>query len=90
LVLAGHYHSYLRSSKIYKDNRDDERGVYHFTIGSSGASLDDITLYEKDWVESFKMEFGIGKITVFNETHLYWEFIQTKINEVTDSVWITR
>ena len=90
LVLAGHYHSYLRSSRIYKDQRDDEKGVYHFTIGSSGASLDDITLYEKDWVEVFKMEFGVGKITVFNETHLYWEFIESKINEVTDSFWITK
>ena len=29
-------HSYLRSSRIYKDKRD-EQGLYHFTIGSAGA-----------------------------------------------------
>ena len=33
--------------QLNKDQRYDEKGVYHFTIGSSGASLDDIiTLYE--------------------------------------------
>ena len=33
LVLAGHYHSYLRSSRIKHDKRDDAEGIYHYTIG---------------------------------------------------------
>ena len=47
LVLAGHYHSYLRSSKIYQDKRveDDQKGIYHFTVGSAGASVDFAPLY---------------------------------------------
>jgi len=51
-------------------------------------------LYEKDWVENFSMEFGIGKITVANSTHMMWEFIENKEDggkgAVTDSAWIVK
>jgi len=90
LVLAGHYHSYLRSSRIYKDKTDETNGIYHYTIGSAGASLDTATLYPKDWVEYFSEEWGIGRITVANRTHMKWEFMQnTKEDAVVDSAWIT-
>merc|ERR1712113_566200 len=50
LVLAGHYHSYLRSKRIYKDRADEEHGVYHFTIGSAGAyCCHGGRFYKKDW-----------------------------------------
>ena len=45
LVITGHYHSYLRSMKIYKDVTDEDKGIYHFTIGSAGASVDVAPLY---------------------------------------------
>jgi len=94
LVLAGHYHSYLRTTRIYQDKVDDENGIYHFTIGSAGASLDIVDLYSKDWVENFTMEFGIGKITVANSTHMHWEYIENKEDDnhgkVTDEVWIIK
>eukprot|EP00518_Triparma_eleuthera_P007053 CAMPEP_0182477476 /NCGR_PEP_ID=MMETSP1319-20130603/30926_1 /TAXON_ID=172717 /ORGANISM="Bolidomonas pacifica, Strain RCC208" /LENGTH=151 /DNA_ID=CAMNT_0024678711 /DNA_START=16 /DNA_END=467 /DNA_ORIENTATION=- len=86
LVLAGHYHSYLRTSRIYKDKVDDDKGIYHFTVGSAGASLDGAELIPKDWVEMYSLEFGIGKITVMNSTHLFWEFIENKDNSDTGAV----
>ena len=82
LVLAGHYHSYLRTSRIYKDKADDDKGIYHFTVGSAGASLDGAELIPKDWVETYSLEFGIGKITVVNSTHMHWEFIENKVRSV--------
>ncbi|GMH99302.1 hypothetical protein TrLO_g8383 [Triparma laevis f. longispina] len=94
LVLAGHYHSYLRSKRIYQDKADEDNGIYHFTIGSAGAALDDAGLVPKDWVETFSLEFGIGKISVANSTHMKWEFIENKENEdmggVTDETWIVK
>ena len=51
-------------------------------------------MYKKDWVDYFTDEFGIGKITVANSTHMHWEFIQNKEEEghgsVTDDVWIVK
>ncbi|GMH91830.1 hypothetical protein TrST_g2655 [Triparma strigata] len=94
IVLAGHYHSYLRSKRIYKDSANDEKGIYHFTIGSAGAALDGADLYPKDWVETYTLEFGIGKISVMNSTHMKWEFIENKENDdmggVTDETWIVK
>jgi len=94
LVMAGHYHSYLRTSRVYKDKRDEEKGIYHMTVGSAGASLDETTLYEKDWLEKFSMEFGIARISVVNSTHMHWEYIENKDNgntgAVVDETWIVK
>lgn len=98
LVLAGHYHAYLRTKRIYKDKHDNINGIVHITIGSAGAEADNTTLYEKDWVETFNENYGIGKITVTNDTHLYWEFIESYAKDetgkynaaITDSCWIVK
>lgn len=96
MVLAGHYHSYLRSSKLYH-NQKNESGIYHYTIGSAGASLDSAALYPNlDWVEFFDDDFGYGRITVHNASTLLWEYIRNQesadnggIPVVVDSAWIT-
>jgi len=94
LVLAGHYHSYIRSNRIYKDRADNERGIYHFTIGSAGASLDTVGLYEKDWVERHDYDFGFGRITIENSSVMHWEYIRNKDNDetpiVADEAWIVK
>jgi acid phosphatase type 7 len=99
LVLAGHYHAYLRSSKINHDQRvaDDEHGIYHFTIGSAGASVDKGSLMpDKDWVEYFEQEYGYGRITIYNSTALFWEFIRNRASSgdnvpvAVDSKWIKK
>jgi hypothetical protein len=93
LVLAGHYHSYLRSKRIYKD-KADEKGIYHYTVGSAGASLDGASLIDKDWVEHFEDNYGFGRITIANSTAMHWEFIRNKENDdagaVVDEAWILK
>lgn len=88
LVLAGHYHSYLRSKRIYKDRADEERGVYHFTIGSAGGTHDGVGLYDKDWVEFFDTDYGFGRITIKNSSVMHWERIRNDAI-VVDEAWIT-
>merc|ERR1711920_879685 len=78
LVLAGHYHSSLRSKRIYKDRADDAKGIYHFTIGSAGYPKDTVGLYDKDWVAFFDDDYGFGRITVKNSSAMHWEFIRNK------------
>ena len=70
--------------------RDEERGIYHFTIGSAGYTLDRASLIEKDWVADFRQEFGIGVITVANSTAMLWEFYSNADKVAVDSVWIKK
>jgi hypothetical protein len=94
LVLAGHYHSYLRSKRIFLDRADDQFGIYHFTVGSAGFPLDGVGLYEKDWVAFFDDAYGFGRITIANSSAMHWEFIgNTDDNNrgaVLDEVWILK
>merc|ERR1712228_543112 len=94
LVLAGHYHSYLRSKRIYKDKANDDVGIYHFTIGSAGYSPDGAGLYEKDWVEYYDADYGYGRITIMNSTMMHWEFVRNNFSIsapiVVDEAWIVK
>ena len=62
--------------------------------GSAGASLDNVGLYDKPWSEFFDDDFGIGRITVANSTHMHWEFIRNKENDdkgaVVDDTWLIK
>merc|ERR1712232_1403523 len=90
LVLAGHYHSYLRSKRIYKDRADEEHGIYHFTIGSAGAyCCHGGRFCKKDWLAFFDGDFGFGRITIKNSTAMHWERIRNDAT-VVDEAWITK
>lgn len=96
VVLAGHYHSYLRTSKVRHGARvpASEPGMYHFTVGSAGSSLDAGGLYpDLPWVDHFEESYGYGRVTVHNGSALLWEFVRNADSAdgapvVADSAWI--
>lgn len=104
LVLAGHYHSYMRTSRIANDtvSTPGTPGIYHFTIGSAGGILDNAngnSTYGKAWQLHFEEAFGYGRITIANRTHMLWEFIRASDSNVSaatptpyvgDSTWIIK
>jgi hypothetical protein len=105
LVLAGHYHSYMRTTRIINDTVADpgsgsNPGIFHFTIGSAGATLDAIGMVSrKDWQVHFEAQFGYGRITVANKTHMLWEFVRAADSNMSavaptpivgDSAWIIK
>lgn len=94
LVLAGHYHSYLRTKRIYKDKANEKLGIYYFTIGSAGYPLDDADLYRKDWVGFVDHSFGVGRVTIANSSAMHWEFIRTDdcndAGTLVDETWIRK
>lgn len=95
LVLAGHFHSYLRTSRVANDKRDEENGIVHITVGSAGASLDTSDgCSELEWTEYFTQNWGVGKVTVENRTHVKWEFIENHDDHnhgaVVDETWIIK
>jgi hypothetical protein len=91
LVLSGHYHSYLRTCNGLFQGICNNGGPTYITIGTAGAELSYASLYEQNWTEASFVEWGYGKVTVFNSSSLLFEFIvdDTK-GTVKDYVWVTK
>jgi hypothetical protein len=97
LVLAGHYHQYHRTCDGLYKGRCDRGGPTHITIGSAGGKLDETFIYANPWTSKFiRGEFGYGRITVANDTHLNFEFVRHGdmddlfAGEIHDDIWIHR
>lgn len=94
LCLWGHYHAYLRTCPVFKQECVGfGKGPVHITIGSAGADQDmvnDDDLYKTPWKEYFTHNYGYGRIYVENNTALRWEFVENQSYSVKDSVWIVK
>lgn len=87
LVLAGHYHAYLRTCSGLYQSTCDNGGPVHICVGTAGADLDSADLYRNNWTERFiPQTYGYGKMTVYNSTSLLFEFLDWKEGSVLDSV----
>jgi len=89
LGLWAHYHSYERTCKVYR-NECREDGILHLMIGSAGKQLDSEKWYKKEWSAYHDRNYGYGRFSVKNSTHIFFEFVQDSIDKVVDSVWITK
>ena len=87
IVIAGHYHSYERTCRVYQEQCVAD-GTMHITVGSSGFVLDSADLDDSRWKEHYEAEFGYGRATVVNKTALLWEYVRNKDKRVTDHVWL--
>ena len=87
IVIAGHYHSYERSCRVYQEHCVDD-GTVHVTVGAAGFFLDSAKLGDSRWKEHYEAEFGYGRATVVNRTALLWEYVRNRDKKVTDHVWL--
>jgi len=97
LVLAGHYHTYLRTCDgLYQGHCGVTGAPMYITVGTAGADLDRASLYSNSWTESFIAEYGFGRITVQNASALHFEFVRAGgkdekgSGETLDDVWLRR
>lgn len=97
LVLAGHYHSYLRSCQGLYEGKCNNGGPVHITVGAAGARLRHGILYPNKWTDKFiKGTYGYGRITIANATALHFEFVQAgdvedpDAGNVLDEAWILK
>ena len=96
LVLSGHLHSYFRSCPGLLHSKCDNGGPTHITVGTAGAQLDHTRTYSTSWtVKNIQSHFGYGRITVYNETWMQFEFVKAgnssdeTAGDILDDVWIT-
>ncbi len=75
VVLSGHIHCYERSAPVY-NNTVDSCGPTYLNIGDGGnyegTYVDWRT--QPDWSEFRESSFGIGELTIYNETHAYFQW----------------
>lgn len=91
ITFFGHYHSYERTCTLaYGNCTKTGQGTVHITIGSAGATLDAAKLYGLPWSKYFDDDFGIGRVTIANRTHMHFEYVRTKDHAVKDDVWIIK
>ncbi|KAG0489008.1 hypothetical protein HPP92_007819 [Vanilla planifolia] len=91
-VFAGHVHAYERFGRVF-DNREDECGAVHITIGDGGNKEGLASEYEEPQpsVSLFReASFGHGRLDVVNATHALWTWHRNDDEEdvVADSAWI--
>ncbi|CAG9328406.1 unnamed protein product [Blepharisma stoltei] len=103
LVLQGHVHNYERDAAIYKNltvNSEFDSQNMHVNanapiyIESGGAGN-----YEKNnpvsntpapYARYLSSDYGYGRLTAFNTTHMYWEQFSSQALTEIDCVWIIK
>ena len=89
LYWAGHYHSYERVCPVNNGACVPHgEGTVHVTIGCAGASLDSVGLYGYTWSQFFEDDWGIGRVTIANESAMHWEYVRNADKKVVDDAWI--
>ncbi|XP_057777881.1 purple acid phosphatase 22-like [Salvia miltiorrhiza] len=91
VVFAGHVHAYERFTRVY-DNKADQCGPVHVTIGDGGNREGLATTFENPSPSiSIYREpsFGHGRLRVLNNTHAHWSWHRNnETNTVTaDEIW---
>ncbi|XP_066910736.1 uncharacterized protein [Clytia hemisphaerica] len=87
--LWAHYHIYERTCKVYR-NECREDGITHLVVGTGGVNLEINKWFTKEWSKVRDADFGYGRFSVTNSTHLWFEFVKLNTGKVGDSVWITK
>lgn len=104
LVLQAHVHNYERDSPIYNNTRisglnDTEHFYYspqapvYIINGNAGnyeAHNDQFSQIKEDWFIYGTTDYGYGRLTVFNETHLHFEMYSSEKVQEIDYFWIVK
>lgn len=104
LFMQAHVHRYERNGPIYRnftvesDYDDDKlhvnpRAPVYITNGNGGnfeAHNDLTSTTPQLWSKYGSDEYGYGKLTVFNKSHIYYEQYSSRTENIIDYVWIVK
>jgi hypothetical protein len=104
IYFQAHVHYYERDAAIYKNltvkSEIDEQNMsfnanapVYILSGNAGnheGHNDVISPTPQYWERFESEEYGIGKFTVFNETHTYWEYISSSTQKAIDHFWLIK
>ncbi|XP_073149548.1 purple acid phosphatase 22-like [Henckelia pumila] len=92
LVFAGHVHAYERFTRVY-DNKADQCGPMHVTIGDGGNREGLAMLFESPSPSIslyHEPSFGHGRLRVHNRTHAHWSWHRNNDSDSiqADEIWL--
>ncbi|KAM7468274.1 hypothetical protein LguiB_015836 [Lonicera macranthoides] len=92
IIFAGHVHAYERFTRVY-DNKADQCGPVHVTIGDGGNREGLAMLYENPSpsISLYReASFGHGRLRIVNNTHAHWSWHRNNDSNafVADEVWL--
>jgi hypothetical protein len=104
MYFQAHVHNYERTSAIYKNQTIpsdfdspnltvNPKAPIYITSGNAGNSEghnDKASTTPQDWSRYLSNDYGYGRITVHNSTHLHWEQISSPLQQVIDFLWVVK
>ncbi|ETO23065.1 acid phosphatase AphA [Reticulomyxa filosa] len=96
--ITGHVHAYDRTypiidGQVVQYNYTNPGAPVHITIGCAGSieGHEKINASQKAYSAKIDNEhFGFGKVQVFNDTHLLWQFFASANDELLDQIWLIK
>lgn len=104
LYVQAHVHNYERDGAIYKNQTVNSefdgtnihvgpKAPIYITNGNAGnyeGHNDPTSPTPQDWAQYWSNDYGYGRLTVFNNTHLYYEqYSAIEVDQI-DYVWIVK
>lgn len=103
-MLQAHVHNYERDVAIYKNQTIlSEYDDFHTHInpnapvyivsgnaGNNHGHNDPASTTPQPWARFLSNDYGYGRLTAFNKTHLYWEQFSSEALTEIDYVWIIK
>ena len=103
MVFAGHIHNYERTAPVYNATTSlseadtqyshlNANAPVYITCGAAGSREGHQPLNDSppDWNRAQSNKFGVGKLTVHNGTHSYWEQYDSSTGDVVDYVYLVK
>ncbi|KAF0991563.1 hypothetical protein HZS_6333 [Henneguya salminicola] len=88
--MAGHYHCYERTCALNNNTciegklTPENWGVVHLTVGTGGRELNTPQTSYRHWTKSSTIQYGYGRLEIFDQSHSKWKFKTNKYNEIFD------
>lgn len=99
VYFCGHVHAYERQYPVYNStitstSYENPSSTVYIVTGTAGNiefHETDFPTKLADWNAKLDMtDFGFGTLTVFNNTHLYWQWFESDNDTPLDSVYIIK
>ncbi|KAF1336119.1 Calcineurin-like phosphoesterase, partial [Globisporangium splendens] len=100
VVFSGHYHAYELTCPVYNETCRTEplgslssghvraKAPVHIMVGSAGADVDNVGYFDVPWRVAAELNYGYGRMHVYNATHAQFEFVRNEVKAVTSSSWV--
>ena len=102
LYVNGHIHNYQRTCPVYQgkvmntatgNTYINPKATIYVTTGSAGTDSTNTNINltnPPEWLITGDDSYSFSSLNVYNATHLHWQQIKSKNNNIIDDFWIIK